>query len=384
MTQTEQTLLSLINQSLFGIRAEIPPEVDWSAVLREAKQQTTVGLAAAALPEEMPQEALAEWKMAEYQQLAQQIRYWDAQDQLHKLLTKHGISYVILKGAAAAMLYPAPLRRAMGDIDFLVPPAQFEQTQKLLLANGYEQKEEPYERHFSFSREGIAYELHRQFSYQDLDLEDVLQDGLSRAELHTVEGHAFYSLPAPENGLVLLGHLWNHLHTGVGLRQIIDWMLYVHLCLDDEAWNNVFSALAETVGLRKLAIHAAHMCWMYLGLPDARSWYAEADEELCGELLMKVFHDGNFGRKKPKMNLKARKTEIALAGMYRYGLFKHLQSRGEINWTLYHKHPWLRPLAWIYQLFRYPVLWCKSRKEKGLTTLIKDENKTQKLLKKLS
>lgn len=384
MTQTEIVLLSLIKKSLFGICEAIPADTDWDAVLSEARQQAIVGLAAAALPDNLPQKVSEEWKMAEYQRLAQQIRYWDAQDRLHNLLTENSISYVILKGASAAMLYPSPLCRSMGDIDFLVPPEQFEQAKELLLAEVYELHDEPGDRHLCFSREGVSFELHRRFSYLDLNLEDVLQSGLFRAELRTVEGHRFYSLPAFENGLVLLAHLWNHLHTGVGLRQVIDWMLYVHQYLDDEAWNNGFSALAEKYGLKKLAIYAAHMCAMYLGLPDGQVWYMEADEDVCSELLMKVFRDGNFGRKKPKMNFDARRVQIALSGMHRYGLFKQLQTRGEANWKLYHRHSWLRPFAWIYQMFRYPVLWLESRKEQKLSALVRGENETQNLLKKLS
>ena len=168
------------------------------------------------------------------------------------------------------------------------------------------------------------------------------------------------------------------------MRQVIDWMLYVHQQLDDEAWNNGFFLQAENIGLNKLAIHATHMCRMYLGLPDFRDWYAEADEKLCSELFAKVLHDGNFGGKTPNMNLSARKTQFALSGIHRFGFFKHLQSRGENNWTLYHKHVWLRPFAWIYQLFRYPVLWIQSKKGQQLSALIKRENVTHHLLDKLS
>lgn len=383
LTQTEQALLSLIKQSLFGICEKTPSGVDWIAVLREAQQQAVVGLAAAALPDGISEEILAEWKKAEYQQLGQQIRYWAAQDQLHRLLTENGISYVILKGASAAMLYPAPLRRAMGDIDFLVPPEQFEKTKELLLTNDYHLDKSHY-RHITFSRQGISYELHQQFSYPDLDMEDILQAGLSGAKLQIVEGHVFYSLPNDENGLVLLAHLWNHLHTGIGLRQVIDWMLYVHRQLDDEVWNVWFSVKAENIGLNKLAIHAAHMCRMFLGLPDSRAWYANADESLCRELFAKVIHDGNFGRKNPNMDFTAWKAQDALSGMHRYGFLKHLQSRGETNWTLYHQHAWLRPFAWIYQLFRYPVLWIRSQKRETLSNLIKSEIERDNLLEKLS
>ena len=109
-------------------------------------------------------------------------------------------------------------------------------------------------------------------------------------------------LRAVENELVLLAHLWNYLHTGVGLRQVLDWMMYVHAELNDELWNTAFAEQAEKYGLKKLAITAAHMCQMYLGLPDHFAWYADADEELCNDFLTQVLRSGNFGRKESDGN----------------------------------------------------------------------------------
>ena len=226
-------------------------------------------------------------------------------------------------------------------------------------------------------------ELHHRFSYSDLDMEELLTSAISRAKLQTVDGHAFYSLPTVENGLVLLAHLWNHLHTGVGLRQVLDWMMYVHTQLDDELWNTGFSELAEKYGLKKVAITAAYMCQKYLGLPDHYAWYQNADEELCEDLLKEVLDSGNFGRKKPRASYDTVRAQTALSGMHRYGFFRHIQHRGEVNWKAYHKHPWLKPFAWLYQLFRYAFLWLKSPKKQKLSTLVRKENETSGLMKRL-
>ncbi len=383
MTTTEQAILSLIRKSIFESDESFPADVDWKAVLEEAKQQTIVGITAGALPQNILQEVLMEWEAAKYQQLAFNIKYWDAQDQLHRLLTENGISYVILKGAAAALLYPSPFRRAMGDIDLWVPQEQTARTQDLLLENGYTLKGESTDRHIGFSQNGISFELHKQFSYADLDMEDVLISGISRAELHNVEGHAFYTLPPVENGLVLLAHLWNHLHSGVGLRHVLDWMLFVHKELDDDLWNREFSEKSEKYGLRKLAITVAQMCRMYLGLPDARDWYTDADEKLCEELFSLIMKNGNFGRKVTRNTKFAKKTRVALSGMSRYGIFRHLQSRGEENWEACHKHSWLKPFAWIYQLFRYLVLGIKTHQKEDFSDLVKTDQTTNEILKKL-
>ena len=48
------------------------------------------------------------------------------QDQLLDLLEQNDIPCVILKGSAAAMAYPNPTLRSMGDVDFLVKRKDFE------------------------------------------------------------------------------------------------------------------------------------------------------------------------------------------------------------------------------------------------------------------
>ena len=383
MNNNEIVLLSLIQRSLIHNDAEITADVDWSAVLLEAQQQAVVSIAAQGLPVDMPQKAREEWRAAEYRQLAYNIRYWNAQDQLDCLLKENGIPYVILKGASAAMLYPHPLQRSMGDIDFLVPPDQFEKAQELLQANGYQPEHEPSDRHVGFKKGNISFELHRRFSYPDLDMEEDLIAGISRAEKQTVEGHVFYTLPKAENGLVLLSHLWNHLHTGVGLRQVIDWMMYALNEVDDETRNAGFSDLIEKYGLEKLAVTTAGACQRYLGMPNTHTWYADADDDLCEDLMTEVLNAGNFGRKQPSAGEEVSKVKTALSGIQRYGFIRHLQRQGEVNWTAYHSHPWLKPFAWLYQLVRYPVLWIKSPRRQKISTLVKRENEINALLKRL-
>ena len=56
--------------------------------------------------------------------------YMKAQDDLTGLLTWDRIKPVIIKGTAAALYYPEPSLRAMGDIDFLLYPNNGESFQK--------------------------------------------------------------------------------------------------------------------------------------------------------------------------------------------------------------------------------------------------------------
>lgn len=383
MKQAEQAILDLVRKALFGAEVVFPSSIEWSDVLQEAQVQSVVGLTVKALPDDIPLSVKKEWETLALSQLASTLRYWNVQDELHLLLTQNNIPYVILKGAAAAMLYPDPFSRAMGDIDFLVPREHFEQAKALLAENGYHTSHEDSERHIAYSKNGVSYELHYRFSYRDLDMEDTLQAMIPLAKLQEIAGHRFFTLPVRENGLVLLAHLWNHLHTGIGLRQVIDWMMYVHTNLTDDFWSTQFSDMAKQVGLEKTAITATYMCRKYFLLSDQITWCLSADESLADRMMKMVLEYGNFGRKQLPQSEAERKAQTALSGVSRIGLFRQLQSRGEVNWKAYHKHPWLKPFAWLYQLFRYAVLWLIKPKKHKLSSLLRKQCETNELFEKL-
>lgn len=59
-------------------------------------------------------------------------------------------------------------------------------------------------------------------------------------------------LPPLENGLVLLAHVNQHLGSGLGLRQILDWQMFVDAHLTDELWERGFQHAAQQIGMEKL------------------------------------------------------------------------------------------------------------------------------------
>lgn len=298
----QKVLLELLKASLFEIEPVFPEHVDWDAVKVEAKAQTVVALASKAVPAEY----VSQWKDYALQSMTQFVRVMHGQTQLVNLLEQAGILVVILKGTAAAMYYPEPFRRAMGDVDFLVPQDKFEDTARLMEVNGYNPFNDLQNqlgtsnrpRHIEFENDGIEYELHHHFSGFGIDIENTIINGLERVETEEIGGLSFPVLPVMENGLLLLAHVAFHLSSSeLGLRQVIDWMLFVHQKLDDEIWKCCFCELAEQAGLRKLAVALTRLCRDYLGLPGKYSWCEEADEQVVSELLDLIYERGNFGRK---------------------------------------------------------------------------------------
>ena len=340
----EQTcLLSLIKSSLFNLDPVIPENVDWDNVYGLAKVQCIVPLLASCVPSEYRNA----WLDITCQSKARYMQMLYEQNSLIRLLNANSIPLVIFKGTAAAVYYPVPSLRTFGDIDFYVSEGDFDLTCSLLEKNGYFLAEQS-DRHYSYIKNGMEFELHRVISsihYKNVEI--IYINGLNNSVDYKIENYSFPGLPIYENGLVLLGHIIAHLkQSGIGLRQIIDWMMYVHKELDDKAWSEQFSPFAHEAGLENLAITVTYMCKKWLGLNDEITWCDGADEEVAHELLIRVLDDGNFGQDRAP-------SENVNKSIKKEGFFKYLQRSGMMTWPLAQKYSFFRPFAWLYQLFRY-------------------------------
>lgn len=379
MNTTENALLELIKKSQFGIDFIPQHDCDYSAVLHEAKQQSVLGLVCQFIPPSAFPEG-KEWQHIVERQRFSLIRYLHEQNSIKHAFDEVGIPFVVLKGCASAIYYADPSKRSMGDIDLLVSKEDYEKAKKILLSGGYYIHHEEDTRNIALKNHSVIVELHRQFSAVDKDIEKYVNDGMKRSELHSIEGFTFPMLPRLSNGLVLLEHMRQHLKGGLGLRQIIDWMMYVHSELDDDFWNESFRDVAVSEGLDKLAAVVTKMCQKHMGLSKTITWPSFAEEELCDELLANIFQSGNFGSKQGQ----GRNVEAVTAAIKREGLFRRLQKSGEHNWRAYKKHHWLKPICWIYQACRY----MKQGRETGrsIKQIMDDTNRGKQraeLIKKL-
>ena len=358
-------ILEIIRSSLWNDQSEdlAVTEEDYY----EMQAQAIAGLPAGILSQlSMSGDLKQAWNMERLKQLSWYTRYTYEQARLP--LT---VPYVILKGSAAAQYYPHPEFRTMGDIDIMPRREDYKATCDMLLAAGY--KENAYTdaaestRHREFAKNGVSVEVHAYFATMN-DVEKVRRfDDLILENINPS-----HVLPDRINGLVLLEHINQHLEHGLGLRQIIDWMMFVDRCLPDEKWQE-FQTNARETGLEVLAITTTRMCEMYLGL-SRRQWCSGADETLCAELLDYVFACGNFGRKMSKEDFIA----VSRLSKIRHPviLLREYQKRGVQNWDGA-RNPLLRPFAWLSEFIRY------ARKTGGLTQDYDNARKINRMLDEL-
>ena len=252
----------------------------------------------------------------------------------------------------------------MGDIDFLVGEKNFEAARELLTNNGYTFLGD-YEdgRDYTYQKGGVVFELHRRYSDSKYDIEDILINGMENLETHALNGHSFPTFSEEINGLILLDHIRHHIYGGLGIRQIIDWAMFLNKNAENTDVLARLHKLTESVNLLKFSKILTKMCVLYLGLPDRFPECRDADGGAAEELLNAVFKSGNFGRKDPYVY---RPLDELTQGVKKEGLFKVLQNAGKENWKAAKRHKFLIPFAWLYQIFRYI--------KRGILALLRGEN----------
>ena len=296
----------------------------------------------------IPEDILSKWEKSFYYQISNYSQYCYAQDIVKKHLNDKKIPFVILKGTSASCYYPEPELRAMGDIDIITKKEDTERVCNALEEIGYKRLhlDNDFGRTIKFLKGKIEIEIHRYFTSLN---DPVKAEYLENLIINNIsEGQT--TLPEDINGLVLLEHIGDHLEHGLGLRQIIDWMMYVRNCLHDKEWNNCFRYHCEKIGLDKLAKVVTKMCQIYLGLEEDITWCNSADVQVCEELMAYIMNSGNFGNKELKNTQKHEAIEALTNYHTLPEIIKLLQKYGEVNWTVCQRYRFLKPFAWIYQI----------------------------------
>ena len=381
MDNTYKTIFGLIDTAINGSGFQPDADIDWKAVFVEMDKQKIAALVGSLFAVmNIDAELRNRWRGY----IISQRMHYD------QLLQEHGRVFgllkgmpsAVIKGTAAAIYYPDPLVRTMGDIDILVGRECHDKGRKILqgkydLDNSYEA------RHSCFRKGNVVIELHNRFgikleSEKEGYFDGILFDALPYVEKHDIEGVEIPVLPKTENGLVILYHIVRHLQNGVGLRHVVDWMAYVS---DSEPvdWEK-FNMVSKKIGIYKFQCVITKTCEIYLGLRhwDDIDWCNYADTSLCEKLMEYVISRGNFGR-----------AMDSYAGKYamkniRGNLFRRLQIGGLCRWKAAARHKVLRPFAWLYQIVRISKeILSRDNPIKSVKSDMKEAENVKKFLEEL-
>ena len=272
---------ALLKAGLWEKEVRLAPygEIDFSAVLDLAEEQSVVGLLAAGIEQVVDGRPAKKdvlqfiGRTVQLEQRNQAMNYFIGV--LVEKMKEEWIFTLLVKGQGVAQCYERPLWRLSGDVDFLLDAENYRKAKAYLLPLSSSNKnEERYSQHLGISIDPWYVEIHgtlrsglsaRVDRMIDAVQAEVFRDGKVRTWKN--DPTEVY-LPAPDHDVFLVfTHFIKHLYKeGVSLRQVCDWcrLLWTYrLELDvalQERWLRRAGLLGEWQAFAALAVE-------YLGMP---------------------------------------------------------------------------------------------------------------------
>lgn len=313
----KQAFFELLRAGLWerGARLSQFNDIDYSAIMRLAEEQSVVGLITAGLEHvedvKVPKEVLLQFIGSTLQIEQQNKSMNDYVATLIDLLRKEDIYAILVKGQGIAQCYERPLWRASGDIDLLLSDTNYEKAKKVLvpLAIDVESEYKTF-KHIGMTMPGgnvveLHGTLHSRLSRRvdwviDKAQNDVFFAGSVRSWQN---GNTQVFLPSPDNDLIFVfTHILHHFYIeGVGLRQICDWCRLLWTYKDSLNHGLLESRIREAGLMTEWKAFAA-LVVEFLGMPvEAMPLFNDNDNHNANlkrkaeRIIAFVLESGNFG-----------------------------------------------------------------------------------------
>lgn len=310
MSKVRNQLFSLLRNALWRIEKDMPKvlsEKEISSLITVAEEQTVSGLVVDAIIRndiKIPQYWVFEAVGIDTQT---KLANKQLNDELKELVKLPLMDYVVVKGQTIAAIYPEPLARMSGDIDFLVQ--DYHATKELLKKEwGIDLPSKLVDREFAFEHGNATYEIHDQLIVFGSRKHQGYWDELLKRPCGfvTIDGVQIPTLAPTVNAIYVFVHLFFHfLREGVSLRQFCDWAMVLHHYRDEIEREDLTTVLDQ---LELVKAYKALGCILVddLGLPEEDFPYKldEDDRKWHDKLLDDIFKGGNFG----KLNHQANST----------------------------------------------------------------------------
>lgn len=276
MDKEQQQFLALLRSGLWNTPVDaglFSGTTDWNALFAQASRQTVSGIVASAagtLPTALRPAAPVADKMRSL--VTASIRSHALLNrtlaEAVNLLRRNGIRPVLLKGQGVATNYAEPTLRMCGDIDLYIGKQDYGKACALARAwnkimpeeagnttaatsdkaaatpkadkNTAASDEEGTEsiKHYHFKHGSVTVELHRIAEQLPLPWRNARFQRWTQKHLHNgsslrsilIEGTEISLPPVNFDALYIFNHAWHHFSQGggIGLRQLCDWVRYLH------------------------------------------------------------------------------------------------------------------------------------------------------------
>lgn len=348
-----KVIFDLLGEALFNKNADIT-NVNVDDIFREASIQEVSPIIYGVLKKKnvFNSENEEQWKKS----LNKRIAKGNGIFITHAIISNifQDIEHTTIKGVASAKYYSEPFARIMGDVDVIVK--DLEKAKEILINRGFEFK--PIGEglwHIEFKKRNVSVELHHRIHGipdNNEEIEKLFFDLYEKAEKYPT---VFGDITVPSDfhhGLILLLHMHGHLNSsGIGLRHLCDWAVFVNK-FSEEEFADIFEHKLKNIGLWRFARIISQACTV-IGL-DYKNWMGEREEDFLEFIISDVVASGNFGRKSEERNtvLSFVPKDIENKSTPALQYLKHGIKSIYSMWPTVKKHKILLPFAFIVYCFR--------------------------------
>ena len=301
-------IFPLIRNSLWNTSENLQADADWDSIFQTAREQALIGVVFAGAESVMqgcaPRKVILQWFSK-----AEKIKQKNilANEELSRFVREMEVGevdYKVVKGQVAASCYPAPLLRTSGDIDFWVSEASSAACRDVFVDTLKAKPEwDGSEKHTAYKLNGILYEQHSRLTTFSATSRQNYFDKIVEQDkgMYVKVGEMQVATLSPTlNALYIFIHLFQHLiHSGVGLRQMCDWMMWLHKYQDEIDRDELEKHLRMLALLKPYRVLGAILV-DDLGLPETEFPFdiTKKDRKRSRKVLRDIMELGNFGHNK--------------------------------------------------------------------------------------
>lgn len=295
--------------------------------------------------------------------------------ELYKRLLEAKLTPIVVKGIICRSLYREPDYRASGDEDLLIPAEEFDSYREIFLKSGMKYMDPSAdvekEGEVPFYKEGgaLRIELHKELFPSESQaygyFNKVFENAFKNKIILNVKGVSIYTLNHTDHLLYLLMHAFKHfLHSGFGVRQVCDIVLYANAYGKEIDWTCVYNTMAEIHG-ELFSASIFDIGSRYLNFDMKKACYPKIwrkikanGEDLLEDLIAGgIFGNSSISRKHSSNITLQAVTEKKEQGKIKKPLiwqciFPDMKYM-ERTYSYLKTYPFLLPVAWISRLKRY-------------------------------
>lgn len=372
MNVTDKLFLRILKAALKGESYTEPQEINadqWNEIFRMAQEHKVLPLIYQAAYGVMNPEVRERIRGSVRKTVMLQAIKTHEFLQLNEKLREAGCEPIVVKGIVCRSLYPQPDLRPSSDEDILIPEAQFADCCRVLRRFGMDTDTpedkwpQTFEVPFRKKDSPLFLEVHKSLFSPDSEAYGHWNGFFENARERAVRQADVLTLSDTDHLFYLLCHAFKHfIHSGFGVRQVCDIVLYANARGHLVDWQQVYEKCCQIQG-EVFAAALFRIGERYLNFDPVKAQYPAIWQDISvdeGDMLQDLLSAGVYGSANmSRLHSSGLILEAVSAnrnGKKENALKKSLFPSAKTlsgRYPYLEKRPWLLPVAWSGRILSY-------------------------------